>query len=157
MHIERSRGIIFRIKQRQHPITLQLSNLAGTSTSLNRSNQPISPVESVLVGGREAALLRDLDGAGPAEDVAHVTGEALLVAVEVRHDGAVDVVEDVVLGQHLRAHAAVDARRRAVLEHRVEDVARAEAQRGQTGADVDEAVVVVGYAQLACVLLCVAV
>lgn len=157
VHIERSRGIRFRIKKRQHPITPKLSNLARTSTSLNSSNQPISPVKCVIVGGREAALLRDLDGAGPAQDVTHVAGEALLVAVEVRHDGAVDVVKDIVLGQHLGAHAAVDARRWAVLEHRVEDVARAEAQGGQPGADVDEAVVVVGYAELACVLLCVTV
>lgn len=132
-------------------------NLAGTSTGLNSGNQPISPIESVVVGRREAALLRDLNSAGPAQDVAHVAGKARLVAVEVRDDGAVHVVEDVVLRQDLCAHAAVDARGGAVLEDRVEDVAGAEAQRGQAGADVDEAVVVVRDAQLARVLVCVAV
>lgn len=147
-----------RIKKRYHPhAPSRTSDLAGTGAGLDGSNQPVGAVEGVLILGREAALLRDIGGAGAAEDVADVAGEARLVAVEVGDDGAVDIVEDVVLGEHLGAHAAVDARGGAVLEHRVEDVAGAEAQRGQAGADVDEAVVVVGDVQLACVLVGVAV
>lgn len=152
MHIEEAATKLCHCHRSQ-----ALSDLAGASAGLNSSDQPVSAVEGVLVLGLEAALLGDLGGAGAAEDVADVAGEAGLVAVEVGDDGAVDIVKDVVLGQHLGAHAAVDARGRAVLEDRVEDVARAEAQRGQAGADVDEGVVVVGDAQLALVLCGVAV
>lgn len=106
-------------------------------------------VNSVLVGGRERALLGNL-GRAVAENIVLLRRKALLVRVEVGNDRLGDVGEGVGFNEHLSAHARVDAGNTAV-ETRVVDVACAEADGRQTRVDCGEGVVVVSHAQLALV------
>lgn len=110
----------------------------------------------VAIRHRQRPSLRDA-GVAIDEDIVPLHGVAVLVAVEVGHDGQLRGAEVVLFDQHLRAHAAVDPGRRVVLETRAEDVARAEPERGQPRVHVAEVVVVVRHVQLARVFGAVAV
>lgn len=110
----------------------------------------------VAIRRRERARLRD---PGIAVDVQVVLLDdvSFLVAVEVGDDGEFGAGEGRLLDEDLGAHAAVDARRRVVLEARAIDVPGPEPDRRQTAVDVRPVVVVVCYVQLTRVLAAVAV
>lgn len=131
--------------------------LEGDDTNTSRLGNDAasggSRVNSVLVAGSPGALLGDLSG-GVGEDVVALGGEALQVRVEVGDNGPLDTGEGVALNENLSTHAGVDTGDTAVVAGAV-DVGGSEADRGETGVDVLEVVVVVGDAQLALVGLSV--
>lgn len=105
----------------------------------------------VAVGRSKLLLLGDL-GVAVGKDVVLVGGETLLLAVEVGDDGALDVVERVLLDEHLGTHAGVDTGGGDVLVAAAVDVGSTEAHRGGTRVDVGPVVVVVGDVELASVI-----
>ena len=99
-------------------------------------------------GDIRGAVLKDVAGRG---------GEALQVTVDVGDNGLRGVDEVRVLNKDISLHARVDAGSGVVLVAVVVDVAGTKAERGETGVDIGEVVVVVGDLELALVLAAVAV
>lgn len=132
----------------------ELANAAGRVGSITvsvMSHHGYTLDSRVAVGRSEFLLLGDL-GVAVGKDVVLVGGETLLLAVEVGDDGALDVVERVLLDEHLGAHAGVDTGGGNVLVAAAVDVGGAEAHRGSTRVDVGPVVVVVGDVELASVI-----
>lgn len=100
-------------------------------------------------------LLSDLSSGG-GEYVVTLVREALLIRVEVGHNGSLNASERGVLDKHLSAHTGVDARNTAIVAGAV-NVGGTETDGGEARVDPLEVVVVVCNAQLALVLCGIAV
>jgi hypothetical protein len=127
----------------------------NTSALSNNVANASSRVSRVSIRSLVRSLLGDLSSAVGVE-VTRLRGEALLLRVEVGNDSAIGVGERGLLDEDLSAHTRVDTGNTAAVAGAV-DVAGAKTDRGQTGVDVDEGVVVVGHTELAGVLSSVAV
>jgi hypothetical protein len=139
-----------------HPHSSYLEgNDTDTSALRNDAADGRCRVNSVLVAGRERALLSDLSRA-VAEAVVLLGSKARLVGVKVGDDSLSGICEGRRLDKDLSTHARVDARDAAVVARAV-DVRGSEADRGEARVAVLEVVVVVGDAELALVLGSVAV